>query len=443
MALLPGLSSGLLPASFRGVPFGTVATGVAGGRRVALHVYPGRDDPWAEDMGKAPRQFRLRGFVLEGDITFLGGPVILQRTLLLAALEKSGPGTLTHPTLGVLNVSVRGFTMSEELDASRRSAVEIDFVESGKQSFPSLLSSGSGILSAATLCKVALAADAVRVIAGAIGAGGSRADVAATASAWSDQASALGSDATSLHRLASQLPGEFGRFVSGGNAGLNGLRATPYNANTTIADLTEIASAARVAIADAASDLTTAVLDADLSSAKDIPAAITALVQALADACADPSDAIRLLEDLIAFAPNGLSAGTTVGQAVAAMFQRAAAAALATAVGEYQPTSADDAAALVGSIAPLLDSLATAAADGGDDQSFLALRAARVAIVTDLRARGGSLAQITTFTLGRPLPAVVLAQRLYRDPARADQLVGQVPCIHPLFMPTSFEALAA
>lgn len=443
MALLPGLASGLLPASFRGVPFAAVATGLAGGRRLAVHVYPGRDDPWAEDMGKAPRQFRLRGFVLEGDLTFLGGPVILQRTLLLAALEKSGSGTLTHPTLGVLNVSVRGFTLSEELDAARRSAVEIDFVESGKQSFPSILSSGSGILSAATLCKVALAVDGVRVIAAAIGAGSSRADVASTATAWSGQAASLGSDATSLHRLASQLPGEFGRFAGGGNNGLDGLRATPYTANTTIADLTSIASAARVAITDAADSLSVAVTDADLSDATTIPDAITALVQALADACADPSDAIRLLEDLIAFAPVGLAATSVAGAAVAAMFQRAAASALVTAVGDYQPTSADDAASLVGSIASLLDDLATEAADNGDDQSFQALRSARVAIVNDLRARGGSLAQITTFTIGRALPAIVLAQRIYRDPARTDQLVQQVPCIHPLFMPTSFEALAA
>jgi prophage DNA circulation protein len=436
------LSNGLLPGSFRGVPFAVQGSALGGGRRIAEHTYPGKDEPYAEDMGRAPRRFRLRGFLVEDDVVYLGGPIVLQRALLTAAFEAKGSGTLSHPTYGIVSASAKNFTISEELDAARRSSVEVEFVESGKRSFPSILTSSSGLLTAANLCKVALAADGVRLIVAAVSAGSQRSEISTSADAWSDEIRARGYDATALYRLAAQLPGNYGRFVGGGNVGLSGQRATSYTAATTIADLIAVASVDRVTIDNAAAALDAAITTADLSNSTTIAAAIATLVQALADSCADPADAIRLLEQLVAFQPDGPASDASV--AIAGMFQRAAAASLTTAVGEYQPTSADDAATLMTDVAALLDDLATEAADDGDDQSYQALRAARVSIVTDLRTRGGSLAQIASFTFGQPLPSLFLAQRLYRDPTRADQLVGQVPtCEHPLFMPTTFQALAA
>jgi prophage DNA circulation protein len=439
------LSGDLLPASFRGVPVAAVATALGGGRRLALHIYPGRDEPWAEDMGRLPRRFRIRGFLIEGDAVFLGGPIILQRALLTAALEKSGAGTFTSPTYGIVQLGVLSFSISEELDARRRSAVEIEFVEAGSSKFPtSILSTASGLLSASTLCAVALAVDGARIVALAIGAGEGRADVSRATTSWSTQVQALGGDATSLRRLAALLPGTFGRYAGGGTVGFGASAPSPYSATTTVSDLVAIASAARVAIGDAATALDTIVSTADLTNATDVANAITALVQALAAACADPSDAIRLMEQLLVFSPIQAITGTATGAAITAMFQRAAAASLTTAVGQYQPTSADDAAQLLASVAYLLDALATAAADAGDDQSYDALRAARLAIVQDLRARGANLSNTATFTIGQPIPALALAQRLYRDPTRADQLITQMPDVpNPLFMPTTFQALAA
>lgn len=440
MALLDG---GLLPASFRGVPFAVSSDELGGGRRVALHQYPGKDEPWAEDMGREARRWRFRGFILEGDVVLAGGPIQLQRALLIAALEKEGPGTLTHPTLGIRNVSVQRFSLSQELDASRKSAVDIEFVESGKRAFPSLSSSTSKLLSAANLCKVALAVDAVRLIALGAAAGGRRQELTTTTAVWSSQVVTLGDDATALHRLAALLPGANGRFSAGGNAGLSGERASGIAATSTIGDLVGIASAGRAALRDGATALAASSASADLGYASDTATAAIALVQALADACADPADAIRLLEQLVAFAPTRPEAASTIGRAVSAMLRRAAAAALVGTVGTYQPTSADDAARLITEIGALLDDQATLAADGGDVDSYKALRGARGAIVQDLRARGATLAQIRTFRSARPTPAVVLAQRWYRDADRAPQLVTQSRAPSPLFMPTELQALAA
>lgn len=436
-------NNGLLPASFRGVPFIVTNDDIGGGRRQVVHQYPGRDDPWTEDMGREARRFRFRGFILDGSIRFAGGPVQLQRALLLAAFEKSGAGMLTHPTLGILQVCVTRFSIGQDLGAGRMSNVDVEFVESGKRNFPSILSSSSGLLSAANLGKIALAVDGVRLVALATAAGGRRQDMNATAAAWSEKAIALGTDATSLHRLAALLPGNYGRFSAGGNAGLDGQPGATYPADTTISTLIGVASGARVAIQAAAQSLMTAAATTDLGYAQDVATSIVAMIQALADACADPADAIRLLEQVLLFAPARTEASTQIGLAITGMVQRAAASSLVIAVGQYQPSSADDAAAMVQRIVGLIDTVATAAADAGDRETYTALSSALGAVVRDLRARGATLARIKTFTTPRALPALVLAQRWYADADRAPQIVTQSNAPSPLFQPTTIQALAA
>ncbi len=440
MALFAG---NLLPASFRGAPFAVLQNDTTGGRRIALHQYPGRDAPWAEDMGRAPRQFRFRGFIVDNDVLFAGGPIQLQRALLLAALEKKGPGILTHPTLGILNVSVVRFSIGEDLGAGRMSSVEIEYVESGKRTFPSLLSSSSGLFTAANLAKVALVANGIRVLALVSSAGGQRRDLSTTATVWGSRVVDLGNDATALQRLTAQLPGSYGRFSGGGNAGLNGLRATGIATDTDLSSLISIASRARLALALRTRELRSSIETADLRNASRIAVAVMALVDALLDACADPSDAIRLLIDLLGFEDGSAAATTAIGMTFATMIRRAGAVALVRAVGEYQPVSSNDAAAMIAIVGRAIGAVADEAADAGDDQSFNALRAARAAAIADLRTRGATLAQITTFHPGQPMPALQLAQRYYRNPGRADQLVAQVGIVHPLFMPSRFEALAA
>lgn len=430
------LSEGLLPASFRGVPFAVEADDLGGGRRQAVHLYPKRDTPWPEDMGRAPRVFRFRGFIVDGDVVFAGGPIQLQRALLLAALEKEGPGTLTHPTLGVLKVSVTRFSLGADLGAGRKSSVDLEFIESGKKSFPSLLTSGSGLLSAATLADVAIAADFVRAATIAFGEVGGSQIAAASTSSWSAQMTDAAGDATALQRLAALLPGNNGRYASGATAGINGSTPTPYSSDISVDALIADASAQRQAVAVATNGVAVAMQAAGpAGGANDLATAVQAQVAALLAACSDPADAVRLLLQLLTF--TGASSVMTM------LFQRAVATALARAGALYQPSSYDDAFALLSKVSDALDAVATAAADAGDDASYAALRTLRVEVVADLRARGAGLARVSSFILPAPMPALAIAQRLYRDPDRGDELVGEVDPIHPLFMPTSFQALAA
>lgn len=186
------------------------------------------------------------------------------------------------------------------------------------------------------------------------------------------------------------------------------------------------------------------------NSPSDLAAAAQALAQAVLSATVDPADAIRLLAQLAAFTPANVTTSSQIGMAMADMqdqagnvFRRAALAALAQAASTYQPSSYDDAAAVRTLVCGLLDAEIAKAGDQGEDDSYNALRALRVAVVQDLTARGATLAPIQTFTMHASLPSLALAQRLYRDPSRSDELEIQANPIHPLFMPTTFKALAS
>jgi prophage DNA circulation protein len=430
------LSKGLLPATFRGVPFAVRDTSTSFSRRLAVHQYPGRDLPYVEDLGRGARRFRFRGYIVAGDRVYLGGPVQLQRLLLIAAAEAKGAGTLTHPTLGVLNVNCEACEVGEDLGAGTYSEVQFSFVESGKKQFPSLLgATDAGIISGATIAKVAIATAAIRVIA-LVAGGGKRQPVA---NRWAGKATQLAGDATSLNNLAARLPGSLGRYVSGATRGFTG-RLAPFPKSTTIADVISTASERRLAVSDAAAELAAI---AATSDAEAIAAATQALVEQLLAACADPADAIRLLAELARFAPAGTDIAAADVVALNALFRRAAVVALAEASAQYQPSSHDDAVRVMTIVAVLLDDEATTAADGGDQDVYARLRALRVAVIEDLRARGATLSPLRVFEQAAPAPAIVLAQRFYADPARADELVTQVDPIHPLFMPRSFTALAA
>lgn len=444
MSLLSALAEGLLPASFRGVPFAVSATSQGFGRRIAPHLYPGRDTPWMEDMGRAPRAFRLTGFIVADDVVYLGGPVAAQRLLLTAAAEKKGSGLLTHPTYGIVEVSCRGLSMGEDLAAGSMSEISFDFIESGKQSFPSLLSLGSGLISAAALGDIAIAADFARVAIAATRGSGSIQAANTVSAACVGEVLAAGQDATALNNLAAQLPGNFGRYAGGANAGFVASFSSPYSDDTTIDQLVAAASIQRSAIAAAGDQVVAAAANlSDAASFATMTTSVATLVASLLASCANPADAVRLLIRLIASPPTTAAASTPMGSIIAMAFQRTAVVALVRACAQYQPSSYDDASALLVQVSALIDQVATAAADAGDDDSFDALDALLVQLVQDLRSRGAELAPIRTFAFAAPLPDVVIAQRLYGDPSRADELVREANPIHPLFMPTSIQALAA
>jgi prophage DNA circulation protein len=186
-----------------------------------------------------------------------------------------------------------------------------------------------------------------------------------------------------------------------------------------------------------------------MSTPEDFAAAAQSLGVALLAAISDPADAVRMLSGLAQFDSTDPTATAVIEAGAVAMlgpvndlFRRTAIIALARASASYQPSSYDDAANVRTLVCGLIDGAIQTAGNQGDDASYSALRALRVAVAQDLTARGANLAHITTVETSAQLPALVIAQRLYQDATRADELVTQANPIHPAFMPGKFKALS-
>lgn len=84
-----------------------------------------------------------------------------------------------------------------------------------------------------------------------------------------------------------------------------------------------------------------------------------------------------------------------------------------------------------------------AASDLGDHTAYRALLAVHGAVIRDLTARARPLPQIIPYALPNRQPSLWLANRLYGDAARADDLARENRVVHPLFMPAAGRALSA
>ena len=421
----------LLPASFRGVSFAVQSNATEGGRRLVAHQYPGRDGFNLEDMGRKGRRYRISGFIVSDSAIYGGGDVALQRQAILAAAELAGTGILIHPTLGILTVGCESCSVGDDLDAGTRAAIEFSFLE---QTIQNVLGISTSTIAAIT--SAALLVDAAAST--AFSAANPPGAAAASASAqWSAAVTASGQDATALANLASQLPGPYGRYFAGGNAGyLSPASGGIYSGDVTVSSLVGDAVTARAAIASASSTVASDLSVFTSTMGGQVASDVQALVATLLAACSDPTDALRILTGLVSTTPTGQTA-------IDDLYRRATVVASVRAGATYQPSSQNDAASVQAQLTGLLDDEIEVAGDEGDDGSYQALKGLRVAVVADLRARGASLAPLKSYSFNTNLPALALAKRLYGDAARSDQLVAEADPVSPLFMPTQFEALAS
>lgn len=113
----------LRQASFRSVPFLVETAERDGGRRVVVHELLSRPIPIVEDLGLATRRHAISAYVVGDDVQ-------AQRDRLIRALEIEGIGTLIHPYLGSLSVSVESVRLLQTTREGRVARFGIVFVES-------------------------------------------------------------------------------------------------------------------------------------------------------------------------------------------------------------------------------------------------------------------------------------------------------------------------
>lgn len=110
-----------LEASFRDVPFYIRGARTVGGRRIAVHKYPRRDDIEHEDLGADDTSFVFDAFVI-GDDYFDA------RNKLENSFRAGTPGILIHPYQNALNVVVDRYTLTETADRGGVASFSVTFL---------------------------------------------------------------------------------------------------------------------------------------------------------------------------------------------------------------------------------------------------------------------------------------------------------------------------
>lgn len=455
LASLFGAASGSWADNLKTAQFGTVKflyedVSTSAGRRTTIHTYPYRDDVWVEDLGKKPRQFEVRGFLVENDLVTKGGPVAAQRNLLLAICESDTPQTLIHPTLGTQeNVACLGIELRDRRDLGLVIEFRLSLIITGKRLYPwTAIPIQQNVNANVQQSWLAAAEDFAKSVASDIQLGASIVQQAvSTVVGYIQFGLNVVNDVKSIINQVSSLSGNFGRLFGGANNGFAG-NNPPASTSATVSSLLAQGSANLAAVSAAGTALSTSA--SNISDSTDLQAAASNLMSAIADTASDPADAVQMLSSIAQYTPAVNAASGIIGAgmatmaaAMSALIRRTALAQLATTLTTYQPSSQQDALSTLTNAVSLFDTEILTAADNGDDNSYLALRALRQSMILDMQTRAANLAPIASFNMPTPLPALVLANRIYRDATRADQLVTQVLPVHPAFMPVSFEALAS
>jgi len=374
--------------SFRGIEFLWSEADGDLGRRVTVHEYPGRDLPYVEDLGRRARSWSM-------ELIVAGPAYRAARDRLAEALEAPGPGVLIHPTHGELKVSVyeaRGPRESTREGGMARFAVI--FILSGENRYPAAAADGRRIVS--DRCEAAEAAMGAWVSA--------RLALAGPSFISADAVAQVEKMAATLHKAVVGLP-----ELAGSTAIMQDIQSLSTSAASLIREPIDLSDSLNTILGD------------------------------IVTAAERPLLAFAALRTFWGFIGAGDAIPGTTASRLAQSENRAAlsdlfvaaattAAARAASAAEYDSQNAADAAS-----AAMRGQIDVVALSASDDL-YNSLSDLSAAIVADLGTRPG-LPSLVALTLTVDLPALVIAQRLYGDAARAEDIVARNQVAHPGFVP--------
>lgn len=443
-----------LRGSYRGVEFFVERADATHGRRWLVHEYPRRDVPYAEDMGRRAKEWRLSLFVAGDDYD-------LQRDKLVKALDAPGAATLVHPYLGTMSAVATDVRTSESTREGGVCVFEVTFSESGEQLLP-----GTTV---DTQREVGEAADEL--------------EAQAEQDFW-DRWSIKGLTGWSLeeiqHDLASVIDG-IERFVGGladeiaavirFPANITGLILGGYNRlrNAVMRPVNALdlysgrspLSASRVRLNLTGSSTSSSRAGSTFgtgtsastgtgsggnglgagpgsvatSGSGSFTGADTDVVGAMRLTPGTPARAVRMLRTagtattskaIVTSDPRRLTNVVAAEQ----LNGRLAAVTAARVVAETDWLSRQDAEAAGNDVLELID-LQMQTDEPVADSVYNALVVLRAAVSTDLRTRALALPNMSEYTPQATLPAVVIAHRLYGDATRADEICVRNNVRHP------------
>jgi prophage DNA circulation protein len=402
----------LQPGSFRGVPFLIDGSSAEFGRRVALHEYPLRDTPYAEDLGRKARQFAIECLVL-------GPDYMAARDRLIAALEAPGAGTLVHPYYGTRRVVVaQPASVNETTREGGVARFRIPFAEAGEKLEPEA--------TADTTAQVQDQADATTAV--LANSFASQRSVEGTPQWVSDAGGGfLGRLTDKLQALRDGIPGipdavtAFNAQLQAFSDGLSSLIRTPFNLGASVVDLVlGLGTMARQPLD--ALGLYRNLLDFGSDQAPVIGRTPARRQQATNQV------ALQVLVRGAAVAQAAVAAAHVPAQTIPASAMQLANDPTTPATTGYG--TSEDAIAVRDTLTDAIDDQSLTA----DDDLYPQLLDLRAAVVRDIDTRVAALPDLITFTPGTTLPALVLAYRLYADASRDQEIVARNGLRYPGFV---------
>lgn len=371
-------------ATFRGIEIYLERTSQSPGRRVEVHEYPLRDQPYAEDLGRNAREWQIEGFLIGPDYD-------LARQRLVDAAETPGAGELVHPYYGTHQVVlVGGMRIRESTREGGIAQVSFTVVRADDAPrFPRVTQDTQRQVQRAVAEAEQAVLDDFEENYNVLELATDR--VAAVEKALQDAISGIENvigDITGPISTLIRAPAELGSQILEGIASVRDLINEPVRALGVYEDL--------------------------FSAGEEPPE--TSLL--------DPEP--RQLQVAAIRAGNNLVRRAAILQAA----QLSASNVWGT---------ADDAIAARDAITSGIELQLTSDKIPANSV-YTNLTALRAAVVRDLEQRGAQLPRLRSISFQQPLPALVVAQKLYGDASRADEVVSRNRIEHPGRVPAG-EAL--
>lgn len=395
----------LLPGAIAGVPFDYEEVTTEFGRRVEVHEFPLRADPFTEDLGKAARRYTIRAFVI-------GENYATVRNDLIDVLEAPGPHVFTHPYLGDFLVKVNGHVRLRESDREGRMAVfEIPLVEAGIE-FPSIALDTPAKVGSLSLLSLGKLSVRKFDLLGAI------------ASVLNKIANAIGAAASKMR----QINGKIGAALNL----VDNITAAIDDLNNQIGTLLSAPQALLNKLVNLAASIVGLIKTF-------VPPTASADVQiALPDL---PGLTSATLNAFITFDPGPPSVPTNTPQSnaeraglqvIKSTMQAAGTFACADAFAAIPFESATQATDAIGALDEAFDVVL-----GSDDLGTEIVEAAtalKAAVVEHLTKTVADLPSLAQYVPPATVPALVLANRLYGDATRENEIIRRNRIRHPAFV---------
>jgi prophage DNA circulation protein len=145
----------------------------------------------------------------------------------------------------------------------------------------------------------------------------------------------------------------------------------------------------------------------------------------------------KVRRDMLAVVPK-----SAVALDVATCGVRLAMAAMVRAIADTAYSSRQDVEAVMDTVNTAFEQAETYAADTMETDAYMALVAMHGACTRDLADRALPLPRVVRFVTAEPTPSLVLANIIYGDASRSDELVMENKAVHPAFMPVEGNALS-